>query len=292
MATDNPKVEYTLGLDHPGPLFTALAKAQAVFRAASKDKVNPHFRSRYADLPAILDACRDALAENGLCVIQSTSVEGSEMFLETTIGHTSGHSVTGRYLLSPVKRDPQGWGAAMTYARRFALSAMLNIVSDDMPDDDGETASGRGYTRQTSAPPVSAALTRPTIPAHVAAPRASQEVPDHLIPAAIDASLAQASPPFIEDAEPFGPNDAGPSSDRRKQKVTQKQIARLFAIGNAAIREGRWPEDQSEFPKQMLGIQHWNEMNVGQYDWVCDLLQHSTFADAHAKWVNVKATQP
>ena len=117
----------------------ALAKAQAEIEAAAKDKVNPHFRSRYADLTAIWDACRFALGRHQLSLTQwPVHSEDGKLHLITRVAHA------GEWLLCemsiPVsKQDPQGFGSAITYAKRFALSAALGVVADE--DDDGNKAS-------------------------------------------------------------------------------------------------------------------------------------------------------
>lgn len=128
-------------------LAAALAKAQAAIQPASKDKTNPAFRSRYADLASVWDACRAALAENGLSVVQIPTDAGEgRIGLITTLLHSSGQWISGLLVLPLVKNDPQGAGSALTYARRYALSAMVGVVADE--DDDGNSASGRQAPQQ------------------------------------------------------------------------------------------------------------------------------------------------
>ena len=122
-------------------LAVAMAKAQAQVKTALKDSKNPAFKSSYADLASIWDACREALNKNGLCVIQRTDFDGAEIWLETMLLHTSGDMITSRYPLRPMKQDPQGFGSALTYAKRYTLAAMVGVVADE--DDDGNAASGR-----------------------------------------------------------------------------------------------------------------------------------------------------
>lgn len=123
-------------------LAAALAKAQGAIKAAVKDSSNPHFKSRYADLASVWEACRRPLSENGLAVIQTTDEvpDGTAVLLVTTLVHASGEWIAGRLRLNPVKPDPQGMGSAITYARRYALAAIVGIAPDD---DDGEAAQGR-----------------------------------------------------------------------------------------------------------------------------------------------------
>lgn len=131
-------------------LAPALAKAQAAMGVALKDSTNPHFRSKYADLTSIITASRDALADNGLAVVQRPHPNERGVQLETTIVHASGQWISDGGLFLPAsKLDPQGFGSAMTYARRYAYAAMLGIVQDD---DDGSAASQPARTTQNTQP--------------------------------------------------------------------------------------------------------------------------------------------
>jgi hypothetical protein len=132
-------------------LSAALAKAQAEIKHAGKSADNPYFKSKYADLPAVLDAAKFALAANGLSVVQSTLInEAGGVVLVTQLNHSSGQWIRGFYPVNPIKSDPQGFGSAMTYARRYAYSAMVGVAADD--DDDGNAASGNvTHQRQESA---------------------------------------------------------------------------------------------------------------------------------------------
>jgi hypothetical protein len=131
-------------------LITALAKAQAVIGVAIKQKDNPFFRSKYADLPAIWDVIREPLSRNGIAVIQAPQhdLEGN-VYLETTIAHASGQWIRSSYPVTPVKPDPQGYASALTYARRYTLSAMCGVVQDD---DDGNAASVISQATPTTPP--------------------------------------------------------------------------------------------------------------------------------------------
>ncbi len=125
-------------------LAAALAKAQGEMQAAIKDKVNPFYKSSYADLGSVWDAARPVLSKNGLCVMQTTRIEGNQIILVTKLAHCSGQWVNSELPLILSKHDSQGIGAAMTYLRRYSLCALVSIVYDN--DDDGETAVGRGKT--------------------------------------------------------------------------------------------------------------------------------------------------
>ena len=120
-------------------LTLALSIVQGKMTHAIKDSANPFFKSKYADLESVWDACRSLLAENGLAVMQFPGefVDGT-MSLNTVLTHSSGEYMS--YLMSvPVtKPDAQGAGSALTYMRRYALAAVVGVVQ---ADDDGNAAS-------------------------------------------------------------------------------------------------------------------------------------------------------
>ncbi len=122
-------------------LATALSKAQGQMSGAKKDSENPHFRSKYADLASVREACWKPLTDNGLSVLQSprlTVVNGAFVAeVETTLMHTSGQFITDTIGVPLTKADAQGLGSAVTYARRYALSAFAGIAPED---DDGNAA--------------------------------------------------------------------------------------------------------------------------------------------------------
>lgn len=122
-----------------GKLFEALSKAQAKIEIAIKDKENPYFKSMYADLSSIWNVCRVPLSENGLAIVQTIEGTRSESFLVTYLGHSSGEFIKSRLPLMIDKPTPQGMGSAITYARRYALSAIVGVCTDD-EDDDGNKA--------------------------------------------------------------------------------------------------------------------------------------------------------
>lgn len=123
----------------------ALAKAQGKITGALKDSANPFFKSKYADLASVWDACRAALSENELAVIQTTESDDSGVFVTTTLAHSSGQWVRSRLRLTPKDGTPQGMGSAITYGRRYALAAIVGVAQ---VDDDGNAASGRSDAEQ------------------------------------------------------------------------------------------------------------------------------------------------
>ena len=119
-------------------LAESLAKAQGVMVPAKKGAENPFFKMKYADLASVWDVCRGPLSENGLSIVQAIAVPApGETILQTILLHTSGQLIVSSYPVKPVKDDPQGMGSAITYARRYALMAMIGIAPED---DDGESA--------------------------------------------------------------------------------------------------------------------------------------------------------
>jgi hypothetical protein len=106
--------------------------------AVKKDAINPFYKSKYASLDTIWETIRKPLSENGLSVAQTMNLVNDKSVLETTLYHTSGEWISGTQLVNPVKDDPQSLGSAISYARRYSLSALLGIVSDE--DDDANIA--------------------------------------------------------------------------------------------------------------------------------------------------------
>jgi ERF superfamily len=144
-------------------LVTALSKAQSKITGARKDQENSFFSSKYADLASCWDACREALTENGLSVVQSPkrgnpvtikwettnektgevtaySVDTEELVIVTTLFHSSGQWLESELPMIPRDASPQGYITAITYGRRGGLCPMVGIAQID---DDGNSASGR-----------------------------------------------------------------------------------------------------------------------------------------------------
>lgn len=121
-----------------GSLAAALAKAQGAIESAPKDAVNPHFKSHYATLASIWGACRKALAANGLAVVQAVEADEAGAILSTLLVHTSGEWVESRTPLTCDLRNMQSLGSAISYAKRYALAALVGVVAED--DDDGNAA--------------------------------------------------------------------------------------------------------------------------------------------------------
>jgi hypothetical protein len=119
-------------------LVGALAKAQGEIMPAIKDSKNPFFKSSYADLSSVWNACKEPLSKNGLAVMQTMDHKENQLMLITTLAHASGQWVRSFLPVVTEKNNAQGIGAAITYMRRYALSAMVGITCDE--DDDGNAS--------------------------------------------------------------------------------------------------------------------------------------------------------
>jgi hypothetical protein len=125
-------------------LAAALSKAQGMMSGARKDSENPFFKSRYADLESVWEACRLPLATHGLAVIQTVSSDDSGLFVTTMLTHSSGQWIKDILRLNPKDGTPQAMGSCISYGRRYSLAAVVGVYQTD---DDAEAAQGRAATR-------------------------------------------------------------------------------------------------------------------------------------------------
>ena len=134
-------------------LYTALALAQAEMGKALKDSANPAFRSKYADLASVMDACMPALSKHGIAVLQPAYHDDTGRYVKTIFHHgESGESVECMVPLIIAKNDMQGYGSAVTYARRYGLMGMAGIA----PEDDDGNAAAKAAPKTTPAAETSA----------------------------------------------------------------------------------------------------------------------------------------
>jgi len=131
-------IEHSAELDK---LAAALAKAQTVIATAKRDSQNPFFKSTYADLASVWEACRDALTSNGLSVAQFPGFKDGIATVDTILLHSSGQWLQATAGAPIAKQDAQGVGSALTYLRRYALAAVASVSP---ADDDGNAAVGHG----------------------------------------------------------------------------------------------------------------------------------------------------
>ena len=130
-------------------LASALSRAQSEIEGAVKDAQNPFFKSKYADLGSVMDAIRAPFSKNGLSYSQTTKItDNGNIVLVTALMHSSGQWISGEYPVKPMDEKPQSVGSAITYARRYALSAIAGVAQID---DDGNAASA-GNTNKTQQP--------------------------------------------------------------------------------------------------------------------------------------------
>jgi len=118
----------------------ALLAAQKQMTFASKDSKNPHYKTKYAGLPQVIDAIKGPLNDNGITFLQTPSffgIDDNKLVLVTRLQHESGEYIEDTATCPMPKQDPQGLGSAMTYLRRYSLAAICGLYQDD---DDGETA--------------------------------------------------------------------------------------------------------------------------------------------------------
>lgn len=130
-------------------LSEALSKAQSVMAGAKKDAANPFFKTKYADLASCWEACKGALTANGIAVVQGNTPHDGGVQVQTRLTHKSGQWIEDDGLFVPAtKADAQGFGSALTYARRYSLCAMVGIA----PEDDDGNAAAKTAPKDWSAP--------------------------------------------------------------------------------------------------------------------------------------------
>lgn len=131
-------------------LALALSKAQGMMKSAKKDMDNPFFKSKYADLASVWDACREALSSNEIAVMQVPEMQGNIIGIRTKLIHSSGEYEEGFFPLAvPPTAKAQEMGSAMTYLRRYALSAMVGVAPEDDDGNDASKTSGQKIQPKT-----------------------------------------------------------------------------------------------------------------------------------------------
>lgn len=160
---------------------TAMVKAQKEFGPALKSSTNPYFTSKYADLAACVEAVIDALNNNGIALIQKCHESDTGVNVETLLLHESGESLSCGVLHVPAsKQDPQGYGSALTYARRYSLMAACGIAPED---DDGNAASRTARNPLDSIPKLAG------LPIPTPAPKVDLETIKEDIPSGVKTTL-------------------------------------------------------------------------------------------------------
>lgn len=132
-------------------IYSALVRAQASFEPVIYDKVNPHFKNKFASLAAIRKATQKALSENGIAVIQPwTHADNGDIIIHTKIIHESGECIDSSCVLTRQDKTDQQVGSSITYNRRYQMASILGVSGEE--DDDAEVAEGRGYTGYNKKP--------------------------------------------------------------------------------------------------------------------------------------------
>lgn len=233
--------------DSINEIASALSRAQGQIKTALHNAENPHFKSSYANLASVWDACRKALSDNNLAVTQQTSmvetgVNVHTFFLTTVLMHSSGQWISGGYPIEPVQKTPQGYGSATTYARRYALMALVGVAPDE--EDDGHAATSNQRARDD----------RP-------------------------APAQQRNPAKPADAK-AGNKGAEQSAAPKKWQMSEAQGKRLFAIAN----EAQWaPEQVKAYMKAVFKIESSGQLTYDQYQKLCLFLGGNPNYEAEMK---------
>ncbi len=216
-------------------LAAALSKAQSAIQPAVKDKVNPAFRSHYATLESIVDACRDPLAKNDLAVVQSPvdADTPDRVALETLILHKSGEWISSRVSCRLAKADAQGLGSALTYLRRYALAGMVGVTATE--DDDGNAASTGSAPARSVVAVTKAAPKPPTSDKPIAKPQDN----DFVITAVSAIKMCKSTDNVSAAGKPYTRTEIGwleADGTKAKGSTFSKTLA---AVGAEALASGK-----------------------------------------------------
>lgn len=146
--------------------------------AAKKDAVNPHFKSSYADLASIIEACRKPLAENGLAVAQVVTTDPKGVTVTTRLLHVSGECIEAPCWMPVAQQTPQAYGSAITYGRRYSLAAMVGVAAED--DDGNASSASKNIPPPAGVEKLRQQIAQPTVsepPPHTDAPSYANETP-------------------------------------------------------------------------------------------------------------------
>jgi hypothetical protein len=242
-------------------LFCALAKAQGEMKPAILDMKNPHFNSTYASLTSCKESYQGPLAKHGLGLTQDVFSMGSRYFIRTLMFHSSGQWRSSVFELIIDKKNMQGLGTAITYARRYGANAMVGVV--DTEDDDGNASSGSKPKTQVAPPATGGGTSTPKSSPPQAAPQGTKPI----APKGQEQAQAAASP-------------APPAPDMTPP--TEKQLARLFTI--ATTGPGAWTKEQlKEYIGLAWKIDSTKKLTRAQYDHLVGLVETLPFSQACAR---------
>jgi hypothetical protein len=232
-----------------GAIAKALAAAQREIGVAVKDATNPHFRSKYADLQAIDEACRPALTKHGIAIAQSPGYADGFVFVTTRLMHgETGEWIESTLHIAPGKHDAQGIGSAITYARRFGLSALAAVPAG--VDDDAEAAVGRGDPLH--------ARGGPSLPPSVVVPPPAAVVPfDPPAPVAYDKDLPKDAPDPYPCA--YTPEELRPVWRAREGDVPSSRARTYYTDAVGKIISIQLPDG----PKKPTRVLLWSTTSQG-----------------------------
>lgn len=194
-------------------LAKALPAAQAAFTKVGKDAANPHFNSKYASLAEIAEATLPALNKAGITVLQPVYVGEFGVEVTTILLHESGQWLRATHVVPISKRDAQGVGSALTYARRQALQAILTVAPAG-EDDDAEGAVGRGAGR----PPLPPAPPPKTVPMHDRIERLEGRMRDASTSADLD-KVWKLAEPLVAELRKTNPSVADRLDGQRRDRA-------------------------------------------------------------------------
>lgn len=224
-----------------GKLGEALAKAQGAMRGAKKDSLNPHFKSSYADLASVWDACRDPLSQNGLSIIQQVTTDRSGVTVTTTLLHISGEFLRDRCWLPVAQQTPHAFGSAITYARRYSLAALVGVAAEE--DDDGNAA--------TVAPAAARRVQPQTSNKTAKAKTLTYEMEP---PPPSDADAPPPQDPSAPDADPEPDESEFIREAIRKAKTTDELIADALVKQIQALPESKKTEIRGLWDRQRAAL--------------------------------------
>ncbi len=268
-----------------GKLAKALAKAQLEFDKVRKDTINPFFKSKYADLATVIDATRKALADNEIAVVQSPQLDHTEKLIVVTtmLIHSSGEWIAGDLALPfPTgKYDPQAAGSAITYARRYARQAFVD-VSAELDDDANAATDAKGRESfeeavndtgiaefQVNAFNAACDRTNKTaeqIKAYLYGLDKVYTHPKDLAKSQFKAALAWANATLPSDAQT---TKEAPKPQSSGATISAAQEKRLWAIGKSK----GFSEDEIRAVVGRHGFEHVSEIPWKAYDAICKDLE-------------------
>lgn len=227
-------------------LAKALATAQGKMKAAAFNKTNPHFKNKYADLTAVIDAARAPLSESGLAWSQTPEMQDGAFCLVTRLMHSSGQWIAGQYPL-PAQATPQQLGSALTYAKRYSLAAIIGMSSDEDDDAEGARKEGQVTTIKRDNP-------------HVTQPRDVNDYQERIDPAT--GEVVDCIPVHLHRAEKLKVADARPVAETLLHAMRScTQAAQLVT----------WAEEHAETFASLPD--KWISMYQGEYQALLDNLR-------------------